>query len=97
MNQIWKYTLAGDKMDKMVSRAGEMAAFKVSMPKNSMVLSAHTQNGEPTVWALVNTEAEMEDVTFHVFGTGHLCDVAGKEFIGTCLLPDGIVVHVFQL
>ena len=43
----------------------------IEMPKGAQILSIQIQNDIPTMWALIDTEKEMENVLFHIFGTGH--------------------------
>lgn len=43
---------------------------RIKMPKGARVLSVQIQNDIPTMWALVDTEREMETVLFHIFCTG---------------------------
>ena len=50
------------------------------------------------VWVKTSPSHHDTDVIFHVFGTGHsLPDVRGTlEFIGTNVMDDGLVWHLFQ-
>lgn len=59
MKTIWKFPLA--VTDKQT----------VSMPKGSRILSANEQHGQVCIWALVNTEAEREEKSIAIVGTGN--------------------------
>ena len=43
----------------------------VSMPKDAQCLKFAMQAEKLCVWALVDTEAEKEERSFKIFGTGH--------------------------
>jgi hypothetical protein len=43
----------------------------VQMPKGAQLLKFAMQGTDLYVWALVDTEAEMEERKFKIFGTGH--------------------------
>ena len=71
----------------------------ILMPSGAEILSCHVQNGEPFVWAIVDTGATIDESRkFTVHGTGHeLPDDIGKfNYLGTFLLEDGrLVFHVW--
>jgi hypothetical protein len=46
-------------------------AAVIEMPQRAKVLHVAAQNGAPTIWALVDTEAPKEPRTFRIVGTGH--------------------------
>ena len=92
MRVVWKYVL----------KPG-LNTFHV--PVQSTVLSVGCAQGEPCLWALVNTEAEKVERHFYTVGTGHelpdvgisypdLSSVSGTisldQFIGTVVLPSGL-------
>jgi hypothetical protein len=83
MKAVWKFVIHPYAMNMM--------------PVGAKPLSVHAQGDDLFLWALVDTEAELEDREFVIVGTGHeLPDHAG-EFLGTALLADGrLVLHVFE-
>ena len=67
----------------------------LKMPKNADVFSAQFQGNQLCVWGLVDTEAELEDREFRIFGTGHPFEVSGKfRFVDTAQ-QGPLVWHVF--
>lgn len=88
MITIYKYPLS--------PMADEM---KISMPAGAQPLSCGTDPvGIPCIWAMVDTDSELEDVTVRCIGTGW--DVSklldnGLQFLGT--INDGpFMWHVFM-
>lgn len=67
------------------------------LPVGAKPLSVHAQGSDLCLWALVDTDAPLEDREFVIVGTGHeLYDHAGA-FIGSALLAGGeFVLHVFE-
>jgi hypothetical protein len=61
MLTIWKYPL-------QFNLENDIAI--VQMPKEAIVLKLSIQNETPTIWAKVDTEAEMEIRRFKIMGTG---------------------------
>lgn len=88
---IHKYQLQFGSMN-------DRGEIRVPMPAGAHVLSCQVQGGTPTVWAVVDTEAEMVDRTFAVIGTGHTHSrlAFGLQFIDTMQLG-GLVLHVFEV
>lgn len=70
----------------------------VDMPRGARVLKVGVQNGEPFVWALVDTEAPMSPLRFSIRGTGHDCSaVLSMKYLDTIMLAnDMLVFHVFM-
>jgi hypothetical protein len=72
--------------------------FTVPLPVGAKVLSVQMQRRQPTIWALVETEAALQERRFAVRGTGH--DAEGLQFekyIGTWQMHDGdLVFHLFE-
>lgn len=70
----------------------------VKMPKGAVVLSVQVQHDQPTVWALVDTEAKTEVRSFHWRGTGHPADgLNPKQYVGTIQVRGGaLVFHLFE-
>ena len=88
MKTIWKFELQSE--DKQ----------NFEMPLDAEILSVQVQNEKPCLWALVDTEEEMETRYFEIFGTGHRVGVdmgVDRKFIGTYQLLNGSFVgHVFE-
>ena len=82
---IWKYEL--NIRDKQT----------VIMPKDAKIVSIQTQGHAASIWAIVDPEAETEEVEFHMFGTGHpISDEEYKRrYIGTIQIRSS-VFHCFQ-
>lgn len=73
----------------------------INMPQSHKILSVAPGRGgyHIDVWVKVEPHWYVETpVTFRVFGTGHpIPDTRGDlEFIGTCVMSDGLVWHVFE-
>jgi hypothetical protein len=67
----------------------------LKMPKNADVFSAQFQSDQLCVWGLVDTEAELEDREFRIFGTGHPFEVSGMfRFVDT-VQQGSLVWHIF--
>jgi hypothetical protein len=83
MKTIWKYALH--------------PYTSHMMPVGAKLLSVHAQGSEICLWALVDTEAALEERKFVVVGTGHKVPENAGQFIGTALLCLGVLVlHVFE-
>jgi hypothetical protein len=69
----------------------------VRMPEGAKVISIQIQNGEPVVWAEVDTDAPNVFRTFFTFGTGDEMDQAFEgQFVGTYQMDQGrFVAHVY--
>ena len=91
---IWKYStlIDGKFIDK----------FTIKMPKSAEILCVQTdeKNNHPTIWALVDPEAEEEERDFELFGTGHSINFdmgAERKYIGTYQYQRGeFVGHLFE-
>lgn len=69
----------------------------LEMPKRAKILHVHTQEGVPTLWALVDTEAWATEMrTFIWIGTGRQFNVYDGEYIGTAHV-DPFVWHVYEV
>lgn len=54
------------------------------MPVGANILTVQVQNGNPFIWAMVDTEAPIEGVAIIVYGTEHPIDESlNLEYIGT--------------
>lgn len=83
---------------------------RVRMPKGARILDVQAQGPFPCIWAIVDTEAELEERRFAVRGTGHELDdelatatigTSGgnghARYIGTFQLHGGnLVFHLFE-
>ena len=72
----------------------------VSMPKDSKLLHIHEQRGDMFIWAMVDTDNEVEDRQFKIFGTGHEIPKDDEHllYIGTVHLNHlELVFHVFEI
>lgn len=72
----------------------------IVMPKGAKILSFHSQNDVPCIWALVDPEKPPEERNFYLIGTGHVIEVdpAKLRFIDTALFSEGeFVHHLFEI
>lgn len=88
MNTVWKYEL-------MLADT-----FVLTMPQGAIPLAVQTQDGIPTLWALVDPNQPMASVRFRLAGTGHMIATGPgihQRYIGTFQLHDGkLVFHLFE-
>lgn len=72
-------------------------AQTISVPKGARGISAQIQNNQLQVWAIVDPDMPLVDVTFHIFGTGHRIDIPLPKinFIST-VQHEGFVWHLFE-
>ena len=72
---------------------------KISMPKDSTLLTVQVQNGIPCLWALVDTDKETEERFIGIIGTGNLVPKGILRYIGTFqgLENNWFVGHVFEV
>jgi hypothetical protein len=83
MKTIWKYPL--NITDTQV----------VKMPQRANVLSAADQYGELCMWALVDTEHELEDRKVQIIGTGNPANLEGRWQFVASVQQSVFVWHVF--
>jgi hypothetical protein len=71
----------------------------VAMPEEAQILTVQTQDDQPFIWALVDADAEPEERTFFIVGTGNpFPDYADYDYIGTFQQANGLLVwHLFEL
>lgn len=83
MKTVWKFPLVSSLL---------------SLPAGAEILSVQTQNGEPQLWAVCDTDAVREDRILRIFGTGQpLPPYTELNFIDTFQLQGGaLVFHVFE-
>jgi len=94
MKTIWKFStlIEGQFKEK----------FTLQMPIGAEILTIQTdeKNNHPTIWALVDPQAEMEDRFFELYGTGHsIHEDMGieRKYIGTYQYQRGeFVGHIFE-
>jgi len=79
MKQIWKFRLN----------------TTIQMPMDAQILTVQKQDGEPTIWAMVNTENELETRNFTMVGTGNSFDDKDMKYIGT-FQDSPFVWHLFE-
>lgn len=85
MKSIWKYRLP-------LTSVGT-----IRMQRNATVLKVDKQQESLCLWAMVDTEADTEEVTFTIVGTGHKFSTTLGTYVGTVLVHnDSIVLHVFK-
>lgn len=73
----------------------------VKMPAGADLLSV--QPSDPNrqedmlwVWALVDEKDSQMSREFLIVGTGHECNARFYGYLGTCMMPNGLVWHVFH-
>ena len=94
MKTIWKFStlIDGSFSDK----------FTIMMPKSAEILCVQTdqKNNHPTIWALVDPEAEEEERDFELYGTGHQISFdmgVERKYIGSYQYQRGeFVGHIFE-
>lgn len=86
MKTIWKFPLVITGMQP------------VRLPQGAEILSVQIQHGIACLWALVDSDAEIEETTLRIFGTGHPVDEGLRlEFIATIpTLGGDLIWHVFK-
>jgi hypothetical protein len=68
----------------------------ISMPKGAEILCVQIQIGNPCMWALVDPDAEKQDIEFSTYGTGRAVDSRPKTYVGTYQIINRMLVfHVF--
>lgn len=71
---------------------------KISMPKDSSLLTVQVQKGTPCLWALVDTDKETEERFIRIIGTGHPVPENILRYIGTFQVLEGSFIgHVFEV
>ena len=91
---IWKYStlIDGKFIDK----------FTIKMPKSAEILCVQTdeKNNHPTIWSLVDPEAEEEERDFELYGTAPAIPLdmgIERKYIGTYQYQRGeFVGHLFE-
>lgn len=72
--------------------------FELELPQGAKILAFQTQNDDPMIWALVDSEKETGKRKFTIRGTGNPIEsdmVDDDVYIGT-IQKDGFVWHLFE-
>jgi hypothetical protein len=86
MRTIHKYSLRGGG-----------ALREIQMPVGARALCVQTQDGNPCLWALVDTGNPMVTRTFSVYCTGDELAREEGSYVGTFQMYDGrYVYHLFD-
>ena len=70
------------------------------MAAKAEIIHVQEQDGYPTLWAVTDLDYNhMNERTFRVVGTGtEIPDDCNKHtHIGTCVMKDGYVWHIFEV
>jgi hypothetical protein len=70
----------------------------IKMPPGAQLLSVQPSRKMTHlwVWALVDTDRSPASREFLIVGTGHPCNVNFYVYLGTCMMPNELVWHVFH-
>jgi hypothetical protein len=68
----------------------------LQMPIGAEILCVQTQQGEITIWALVDTNAASETRRFAIHGTGFSVPNDGRLYLGTVQIAP-FVWHIFEV
>ena len=68
---------------------------EIQMSLHAKVLHVGWQDGAPHVWAEVDTGDPYMYHTFRIYQTGDIVEPGGK-FLGTILVSDTYVLHVYR-
>ena len=73
------------------------ADTKVALPAGHQKLRIGTQDGfNLVIWCLVDPDAQTEECTYRVVGTGHdFPEAPGYQYFDTVSMPTGLVWHLF--
>lgn len=87
----WDETLRGPMMSNAMGRVifkyqmPVLESFTMQLPKNAEIIRVEDQDGMFWMWAVVNTDAELEDRNFLAFKTGaKMPDNVPLKYIGFC-------------
>ena len=88
MKTIWKFPL-------------EIKDYQeIHIPSAHRILAIQTQNEQPCIWALVESDSPQEKVPIYIVGTGHDAKTVVNleaNYIGTFQIQGGaFVFHVFK-
>lgn len=86
MKTIYKYKLENTDLQT------------IEMPKFAKILCVQIQNGEPHIWAEVESTNPITKKSIAIIGTGHPRPFNPMTYIGSYQLYDGqLVFHVYEL
>jgi hypothetical protein len=73
----------------------------IMMPSRAKLLSVqpsdpNRQENRLWVWALVDEKVPSASREFLIVGTGNPCNINFYAYLGTCMMPNGLVWHVFH-
>jgi len=69
---------------------------EIAIPDGAAVLSVAAQGDDLCLWAAVDTLNALHLKTIYIHGTGNPIEALEyKRFIGTAVMPNGLVWHVF--
>lgn len=68
------------------------------LPKEAEILTVQIQNGEPHLWAMIDTDKDETDPrVIEIFGTGNPIPDGNRRYISSYQLRDGrLIFHVFE-
>lgn len=72
--------------------------FSLNLPLGAKILAFQIQMGKPVIWAIVDTENEMEVRHFYIRGTGHpdhSGEIEDDIYIDT-IQAEALVWHLFE-
>jgi len=85
MISVWKFNLQA--IDKQ----------EIQIPVGAELLTVQLQNGEPCLWARVDTDQLVETRQIEIHGTGHELPDTTRKYIGTYQMAnDTLIFHVFE-
>ena len=67
----------------------------IKIPKGADPFTAQFQGEQLCVWAAVETDAELEDREFRIFGTGQPLDLSGVFRYLSTVQQGSLVWHIF--
>jgi hypothetical protein len=87
MKTIYKY--------KLDLKAGQV----IPMPINAEIIAVKNQDDDLCMWAIIDTDCEVRPTyRIEIYGTGHPMEQGvNRTFLGTCVMPNGLVWHVFSV
>jgi hypothetical protein len=71
---------------------------KIALPKDAIVIGCLLQNDTVVIYALVDNDIkDIEIRSFKVYATGEVINEDVKQFIGTFVVCEYLVFHVYEL
>jgi hypothetical protein len=89
---IWKYEIGPGDIDND-------HIVKKELPKGSVLLHAHAQQGNLCIWVLVPAGPQTNEVdahSFKVLPTGIISDLTGWSYLETVHMFPDMVFHIFN-